>query len=112
MRPDLLGIAHNDTPVFFDGTNTEVQHTRYARLFHESMIRVLQEEHPDDWYVITRTGGIHDQRNGTRLLPGDLENDLEFAGVVQDDGNVSIGGYPGDQRRSERDAVGYPLYDR
>ena len=60
MRPDLLGLAHNDAPVFADGTNTEVQHTRYARLFHESIIRVLQEEHPDDWYVITRTGGIHE----------------------------------------------------
>ena len=111
MRPDLLGIAHNDTPVFFDGTNTEVQHTRYARLFHESMIRVLQEEHPDDWYVITRTGGIHDQRNGTTIWPGDLENDFEPAGVVQDDGNVSIGGLPGAISGGLSVTLsGYPLY--
>ena len=111
MRPDLLGLAHNDAPVFADGTNTEVQHTRYARLFHESMIRVLQEEHPDDWYVITRTGGIHDQRNGTTIWPGDLENDFEPAGVLQDDGNFSIGGLPGAISGGLSVTLsGYPLY--
>jgi len=111
MRPDLLGIAHNDTPIFADGTNTEVQHTRYARLFHEAMIRVLQEEHPDDWYVITRTGGIYDQRNGTTIWPGDLENDFEPAGVVKEDGRVSIGGLPGAISGGLSVTLsGYPLY--
>ena len=75
------------------------------------MIRVLQEEHPDDWYVITRTGGIHDQRNGTTIWPGDLENDFEPAGVVQDDGNVSIGGLPGAISGGLSVTLsGYPLY--
>ncbi|MDE0882093.1 MAG: hypothetical protein OSB21_05815, partial [Myxococcota bacterium] len=111
MRPDLIGIVHNDAPVFADGSSTEVQHTRYARLFHQAMIRVLQEEHPDDWYVITRTGGIYDQRNGTTLWPGDLDNGWGLGGVLNEDGEAHVGGLQAAISGGLSSALsGYPLY--
>ena len=96
MRPDVLGRVPNTLPVFSDGTTTEVQHTRYARLYHETYLAALQARWPDDWFVITRTGGIHDQKNGVAIWPGDLDNDFLRAGAPDPDEDdlPAVGGLP------------------
>ena len=75
------------------------------------MIRVLKEEHPNDWFVITRTGGMHDQRNGTTLWPGDLNNDFSVGGTLNDEGEARVGGLPAAISGGLSAALsGYPLY--
>jgi alpha-glucosidase (family GH31 glycosyl hydrolase) len=111
MRADLLGISHNDIPLFSDGSHADVQHTRYARLFHQVMIDALREKHPDDWFVIARTGGIFDQANGVALWPGDLDNDLQESGVADEDGVLSVGGLPAAVSGALSASLsGYPLF--
>ncbi len=96
MRADILGILPNDLPVFADGTTTEVQHTRYSRLYHEAYLAALQSRWPGDHFVITRSGGIFDQKNGTAIWPGDLDNDFLRAGEpdLDDDDQPAVGGLP------------------
>ncbi len=110
MRPDVLGLLPNTVPVFADGTTTAVQHTRYARLYHECYIGALQRKHGDDWFVITRTGGIDDQKNGVAIWPGDLDSD--FSGLGDDvDGARAVGGIRSAIAGSLSLAMsGYPLY--
>ncbi|MBM4281903.1 MAG: glycoside hydrolase family 31 protein [Deltaproteobacteria bacterium] len=110
MRPDVLGLLPNTVPVFFDGSTTAVQHTRYARLYHECYIGALQRKHGDDWFVITRTGGIFDQPNGVAIWPGDLDSD--FSGLGDDvDGERAVGGVRAAIAGSLSLAMsGYPLY--
>lgn len=112
MRPELLGLT-NDAVRFSDGSTNDVMHTRYARLYHEAFLEVLREVHPDDWYVITRTGGIYDQENGVTLWPGDLDNDWLPAGAPDpDDGDgAAVGGLPAAVQGGLSLAMsGYPLY--
>jgi alpha-D-xyloside xylohydrolase len=110
MRPDVLGLLPNTVPVFFDGTTTAVQHTRYARLYHECFRGALEEAWGDDWFIITRTGGIFDQQNGVAIWPGDLDSD--FSGLGDDvDGDRAVGGVRSAIAGSLSLAMsGYPLY--
>jgi alpha-D-xyloside xylohydrolase len=110
MRPDVLGLLPNTVPVFSDGSTTAVQHTRYATLYHECYIGALQKKYGDDWFVITRTGGIHDQKNGVAIWPGDLDSD--FSGLGDDkDGDAAVGGLRSAIAGSLSLAMsGYPLY--
>ena len=110
MRPDVLGLLPNTVPVFFDGSSTTVQHTRYARLYHECYIGALEKAYGDDWFVITRTGGIHDQKNGVAIWPGDLDSD--FSGLGDDvAGDRAVGGLRSAIAGSVSLAMsGYPLY--
>ncbi len=112
MRPDLLGLAANTIPVFFDGTSTAVQHTRYQRLYHECYIGALQKKYDDDWFIITRTGGIFDQKNGVAIWPGDLDSD--FSGMGDDDDGNGVGAVGGLRAAIEGGLSlamsGYPLY--
>ncbi len=111
MRPDLLGAVHNDITSFADGSTNETMHTRYARLYHEAYLGLLEEEHPGDWFVITRTGGIFDQHSGVALWPGDLDNDLRRHGEVLDDGALAVGGLPAAVSAGLSASLsGYPLY--
>ena len=110
MRADLLGMD-NRAVTFHDGAGSEIHHTRYSRLFHEAMIGLLKEIHPEDWYVITRTGGIYDTKNGITLWPGDLDNDFRRAGEVEADGRLSVGGLPAAvSAHLSASMSGYPLY--
>jgi alpha-D-xyloside xylohydrolase len=93
MRPDVLGLLPNDLPRFSDGTTTAVQHTRYARLYHECYLAALDDAHGDDKFIITRTGGIYDQKNGTAIWPGDLDNGFEKH-RQEIDGDLAVGGLP------------------
>lgn len=111
MRADLLGLGPNDAVVFADGTTTRVQHTRYQRLYHEAFLSVLDEVWGEDRFIITRTGGIYDQRNGVALWPGDLENDFSLGGIEQEDGTLSVGGLRGAISGGlSANMSGYPLY--
>jgi alpha-glucosidase (family GH31 glycosyl hydrolase) len=111
MRPDLLGQVHNRIPQFFDGSTTELQHVRYARLFHEAFAAMLARERPGDHFIITRTGGLYDQRNGVAIWPGDLDNDLGRSGLPDDDGALRVGGLPAAIAGLLSLAMsGYPLY--
>ena len=110
MRPDLLGLLENTVPVFHDGTTTAVQHTRYARLYHECYAGALQQVHGDDWFIITRTGGLHDQKNGVAIWPGDVDSDFSRFGDVTD-GERAVGGLPSAIGAYLSLAMsGYPLY--
>ena len=111
MRADLLGVVANDLVSFHDGSTTAVMHTRYARLYHEAFLGALERVHPGDHFVITRTGGLYDQRNGVALWPGDLENDLSRAGDLDKEGEVSVGGLPAAISGALSSSLsGYPLY--
>ncbi len=111
MRADLLGLVENTLPVFFDGTTTAVQHTRYARLYHECFIGALQQVHGDDWFVITRTGGHLDQKNGVALWPGDLDADFSRLGDPGEGGGRKVGGLQSGIGGALSSAMsGYPLY--
>jgi alpha-D-xyloside xylohydrolase len=94
MRADVLGQLANDLPVFSDGTTTQVQHTRYARLYHECYLQALDEVHGAERFVITRTGGIFDQKNGTAIWPGDLDSEFERTGEPDANGEAAVGGIP------------------
>ena len=110
MRADLLGLTANDAVRFFDGSTTATMHTRYARLYHEVFLSVLQEEHPDDHFIISRTGGIDDQKNGISIWPGDLDNNFDRA-YQQQGGELAIGGLPAAISAAlSLAASGYPLY--
>ena len=110
MRADLLGLTANDAVRFFDGSTTATMHTRYARLYHEAFLSVLQEEHPDDNFIISRTGGIYDQKNGISIWPGDLDNNFDRAYEPQGD-ELAIGGLPAAISAAlSLAASGYPLY--
>lgn len=111
MRADLLGLGPNDAVVFADGTTTRVQHTRYQRLYHEAFLDVLDEVWGEDRFIITRTGGIYDQRNGVALWPGDLDNDFSLGGIEREDGTLSVGGLRGAISGGlSANMSGYPLY--
>jgi alpha-glucosidase (family GH31 glycosyl hydrolase) len=111
MRPDVLGLLENTLPVFADGTTTAVQHTRYARLYHECFIGALQQVHGDDWFIITRTGGHLDQKNGVAIWPGDLDADFSRLGDESDDGGRRVGGIQSGIGGALSLAMsGYPLY--
>ena len=110
MRPDLLGLLENTVPVFSDGSTTAVQHTRYARLYHECYAQALQAVHGDDWFIITRTGGIYDQKNGVAIWPGDVDSDFSRFGDLVD-GEIAVGGLPSAIGAYLSLAMsGYPLY--
>jgi alpha-D-xyloside xylohydrolase len=109
MRPDLLGLQ-NDVPRFASGAGTRTMHTTYARLYHECFIDELRAQYDDDWFVITRTGGIHDQRNGTAIWPGDLDASFVPGGLETVDG-LTVGGLPAAVAGLLSLAMsGYPLY--
>lgn len=93
MRADLLGRFANVVPRFSDGTTTAVQHVRYARLYHECFLGALRAAHGDDVFIITRTGGIYDQKNGVAIWPGDLDSGFERMGEPVD-GELAVGGIP------------------
>ncbi|MDP2342312.1 MAG: glycoside hydrolase family 31 protein [Deltaproteobacteria bacterium] len=110
MRPDLLGLLENTIPAFSDGTTTAVQHTRYARLYHECYAGALTQVHGDDWFIITRTGGLYDQRNGVAIWPGDVDSDFSRFGD-RVDGENAVGGLPSAIGAYLSLAMsGYPLY--
>lgn len=110
MRADFLGRLANLVPHFSDGSTTAVQHTRYARLYHECFLGALREVHPDDHFVITRTGGIHDQENGVAIWPGDLDSGFERAGEPVGD-ELAVGGLPAAVAGFlSLQMSGYPLY--
>lgn len=94
MRADVLGQLANDIPVFSDGSTTSVQHTRYARLYHECYLQALDEVHGSERFVITRSGGIFDQKNGTAIWPGDLDSEFERTGEPDANGEAAVGGVP------------------
>ncbi len=99
MRPDLLGLFPNDVPRFFDGTTTATEQTRFSRLYHECYLAELEAQWPgNDHFVITRTGGIYDQKNGTAIWPGDLDSGFEVHGAPYtsspDDTSKAVGGLP------------------
>lgn len=113
MRPDVLGLLENTIPVFHDGSTNRVMHTRYARLYHECYVRGLEAVHGDDWFIITRTGGIYDQKNGVAIWPGDVDSDLQRFGEPddQEDGAFGVGGLPSAIGAYLSLAMsGYPLY--
>jgi alpha-D-xyloside xylohydrolase len=112
MRPDVLGLVENTLPVFSDGSTNAVQHTRYARLYHECFIGALQRVHGDDWFIITRTGGIFDQKNGVAIWPGDLDADFSRLGDdVDGSGERQVGGLKSGIGGALSLAMsGYPLY--
>lgn len=112
MRPDLLGLFENSLPVFADGSTTQTQHTRYARLYHECYIRGLESVHGDDWFIITRTGGVFDQKNGVAIWPGDIDADFQRFGDNDDgSGDFAVGGLPsGIGAYLSLAMSGYPLY--
>jgi alpha-glucosidase (family GH31 glycosyl hydrolase) len=111
VRPSLLGFTPNTLMRFTDGSTPEVQHTRYARLYHEAFLSVLRERWPDDHFVITRTGGIYDQKNGVALWPGDLDNDFSRHGAPAPDGKLAVGGLPAAVSGALSTSMsGYPLY--
>jgi alpha-D-xyloside xylohydrolase len=108
MRPDILGLLENTLPVFSDGSTTATMHTRYARLYHECYIQALNEVHGDDWFIITRTGGIYDQKNGVAIWPGDIDADF---GRFGDGDAFAVGGIPSGIGGFLSLAMsGYPLY--
>lgn len=108
MRPDILGLLENTLPVFADGSTTATMHTRYARLYHECYIQALNEVHGDDWFIITRTGGIYDQKNGVAIWPGDIDADF---GRFGDGDAFAVGGIPSGIGGALSLAMsGYPLY--
>jgi alpha-D-xyloside xylohydrolase len=110
MRPDLLGLLENTVPQFSDGTTTAVQHTRYARLYHQCYAGALTQVHGDDWFIITRTGGLFDQRNGVAIWPGDVDSDFSRFGD-RIDGENAVGGLPSAIGAYLSLAMsGYPLY--
>lgn len=110
MRADFLGRFANLVPRFSDGTTTAVQHTRYARLYHECFLGALRAVHPDDHFIITRTGGIYDQKNGVALWPGDLDSGFERHGE-EVDGEWAVGGLPAAVAGFlSLQMSGYPLY--
>jgi|GEM_PF-1081346 len=110
MRADLFGAVMNEAPAFSDGTTTRVQHTRHARLYHETYQEVLDEVHPSQHFIITRTGGIYDQKNGVAIWPGDLDNDFSRGRVDSDDG-LTVGGLPAAVSGAlSLSLSGYPLY--
>lgn len=110
MRADLLGLTANDAVRFFDGSTTATMHTRYARLYHETFLSVLEEVHPEDHFVISRTGGIYDQKNGVAIWPGDLDNNFDRAYASQGE-ELAIGGLPAAISAAlSLAASGYPLY--
>ena len=110
MRPDFLGRVANTVPHFWDGTTTAVQHVRYARLYHQCYLGALRATHGDDTFIITRTGGLYDQRNGVAIWPGDLDSGFERAG--QDvEGELAVGGLPAAVAGFlSLQMSGYPLY--
>jgi alpha-glucosidase (family GH31 glycosyl hydrolase) len=111
MRPDVLGLVENTLPVFSDGSTNAVQHTRYARLYHECFIGALQRVHGDDWFIITRTGGIFDQENGVAIWPGDLDADFSRLGDDAGGGERRVGGIKSGIGGALSLAMsGYPLY--
>jgi alpha-glucosidase (family GH31 glycosyl hydrolase) len=111
MRADLLGAVPNEAVAFFDGDTTAVHHTRYARLYHETHLQALRAVHPDDHFIITRTGGIFDQKNGVCIWPGDLDNDFSHHGAPDGEGTTSVGGLPAAIHGGLSLALsGYPLY--
>ncbi len=111
MRADLLGLVANTLPVFADGATTAVHHTRYARLYHECYIGALQQVHGDDWFIITRTGGIFDQKNGVAIWPGDLDSDFTGLGELTENGERRVGGLKSGIAGALSCAMsGYPLY--
>ncbi|MBI1945581.1 MAG: glycoside hydrolase family 31 protein [Deltaproteobacteria bacterium] len=110
MRADLLGRFANVVPHFSDGSTTAVQHVRYARLYHECYLSALRAAHGEDAFIITRTGGIHDQRNGVAIWPGDLDSGFERAGQ-EIDGERAVGGIPAAVAGFlSLQMSGYPLY--
>jgi len=111
MRADLLGAVPNEAVAFADGTTTAVQHTRYARLYHETHLQALRAVHDDDHFIITRTGGIFDQKNGVCIWPGDLDNDFAHHGALDAEGSRAVGGLPAAVHGGLSLALsGYPLY--
>lgn len=117
MRADLLGAAHNDLPHFADGATTREHHTRYARLYHETFLQELRKVYPtnddlnDGNFIITRTGGIYDQKNGVAIWPGDLDNDFSENGVIDAEGSPAVGGLPAAiAGHLSLASSGYPLY--
>ena len=111
MRPDILGQAINTVPRFFDGSGTDVQHTRFSRLYHQAFLDLLKDVWPDDHFIITRTGGIFDQANGMTIWPGDLEASFNRSRVVEDDGALSVGGLPAAVSAQQSLAMSaYPLF--
>ena len=110
MRADLLGLLENTLPVFADGSTTRVQHTRYARLYHECYIGALQQVHDDDWFIITRTGGLYDQKNGVAIWPGDLDSDFSRLGDLEGDERRVGGLKSGIGGGLSLAMSGYPLY--
>ncbi len=110
MRADFLGRVANTVPRFADGTTTAVQHVRYARLYHECFLGALRAAHGDDAFIITRTGGIHDQKNGVAIWPGDLDSGFERAGQ-EIEGERAVGGLPAAVAGFlSLQMSGYPLY--
>jgi alpha-D-xyloside xylohydrolase len=115
MRADILGQLANVLPRFADGTTTAVQHTRYARLYHECYRAALAETFPpvdgrSEHFIITRTGGIYDQKNGTAIWPGDLDSGFERSGDDKN-GELAVGGIPAAVAGFlSLQMSGYPLY--
>ena len=110
MRADLLGAVENNLVTYFDGSTNRTMHTRYSRLYHEAFLAELDAVWPGDNFVITRTGGIFDQSNGTAIWPGDLDSDFSRAG---DDvgGELAVGGLPAALSGAlSLSMSGYPLY--
>ncbi len=113
MRPDVLGLLENTIPQFHDGSTNRVMHTRYARLYHQCYVRGLEDVHGDDWFIITRTGGIYDQQTGVAIWPGDVDSDLQRFGDADPDegGAPAVGGLPSAIGAYLSLAMsGYPLY--
>jgi alpha-glucosidase (family GH31 glycosyl hydrolase) len=96
MRPDVVGLLPNVLPIFSDGTTTAVEHTRFARLYHACYLAALDAQFPHDFFVITRTGGIYDQKSGVAIWPGDLDATFTKHGdpVVSESGKLAVGGLP------------------
>jgi alpha-D-xyloside xylohydrolase len=109
MRPNLLSLP-NSAIAFFDGSTAETMHTRHTRLYHEAFLGALDVVHPDDHFIIARSGGLYAQPSGVAIWPGDLDNDFSRAGDETDEG-PAVGGLPAAvSAHLSLSMSGYPLF--
>ncbi len=107
----LVTIAGSRLGVrFADGTSEAETHNRYSILYHRAYRAALDADRPDG-FVIGRASTLGGQADVDCIWPGDLDNDLSYAGEPNAEGDAAVGGLPAAVHALQSLAVsGFPTF--
>lgn len=95
---------------FADGTTEAETHARYSILYHRAYRAALEADRPDG-FIIGRGSTLGGQAEVDCIWPGDLDNDLSYAGEPNDEGEAAVGGLPAAVHALQSLAVsGFPTF--